>query len=99
MFLPSLPSPWAGPYQVARAGDQSEYKVYEANEMFLGLKEEEGRTWSVESEATMVKKWENVRTSVRAILSQSVANSCLYGVRNMAWMMQYIYRGKERECA
>jgi len=29
--------------------------VYEANEMFLGLKEEEGRRWSVESEATMVK--------------------------------------------
>jgi len=57
--LPSLPSPWAGPYQVARAGDQSEYGVYEANEaltIFLGLKQEEGTTWSIESVAKRVKK-------------------------------------------
>lgn len=79
IFLtPSLPSPWAGPYQVATEGDQSEPdgEEYEALTSFLGLKQEEGITRNIERKATRVSRLENARLSVGAIVITEPLGFC-----------------------
>lgn len=70
-FIPSLPSPFGGPYQVAIEDwkSESEEKFEVKLTKFLGLKQEEGVTMNIKSEPTKMSVWENAFPKVRAIIS------------------------------
>lgn len=72
IYIPSLPSPSEGPYQVANEDDESKsdekFKVIVTS--FLGLKQEERILSSIKSEPTKISIRENACPKVKAILSQ-----------------------------